>query len=218
MREHSHLSTLMEAYTEYKEVLKGIEESKILITEEDDHDMKEMAREELKSLEERLPTLESNLKMLLIPPDPLEEKNIIMEIRGGTGGDESSLFAADLFRRITIPAEISFIKLASYEGTTSTGVVKEVIGLSENLAGRTVVIVEDIIDTGCTMQKLIESLNACAPESIHVCTLLLKPDKLKVNLDVEYVAMEIPNDFIVGYGLDYDGYGRNLKNIYTVVE
>ena len=130
----------------------------------------------------------------------------------------SFVFAADLFRRITIPAEISFIKLASYEGTTSTGVVKEVIGLSENLAGRTVVIVEDIIDTGCTMQKLIESLNACAPESIHVCTLLLKPDKLKVNLDVEYVAMEIPNDFIVGYGLDYDGYGRNLKNIYTVVE
>ena len=101
MREHSHLSTLMEAYTEYKEVLKGIEESKILITEEDDHDMKEMAREELKSLEERLPTLESNLKMLLIPPDPLEEKNIIMEIRGGTGGDESSLFAADLFRMYT---------------------------------------------------------------------------------------------------------------------
>ena len=101
MREHSHLSTLMEAYTEYKEVLKGIEESKILITEEDDHDMKEMAREELKSLEERLPVLENNLKMLLIPPDPLEEKNIIMEMRGGTGGDESSLFAADLFRMYT---------------------------------------------------------------------------------------------------------------------
>lgn len=130
----------------------------------------------------------------------------------------SFVFAADLFRRITIPAEISFIKLASYEGTTSTGVVKEVIGLSENLAGRTVVIVEDIIDTGCTMQKLIENLNTHAPESIHLCTLLLKPDKLKVKLDVEYVAMEIPNDFIVGYGLDYDGYGRNLKNIYTVVE
>lgn len=130
----------------------------------------------------------------------------------------SFMFAADLFRRITIPAEISFVKLASYEGTASTGVIKEVIGLSENIAGRTVVVVEDIIDTGCTMQKLLENLGTRAPESIHVCTLLLKPEKLKVPLDVQYVALEVPNDFIVGYGLDYDGYGRNLKSIYTVVD
>ncbi len=130
----------------------------------------------------------------------------------------SFMFAADLFRRINIPAEISFVKLASYEGTSSTGVIKEVIGLSEDVTGRTIVIVEDIIDTGCTMQKLLENLGARAPESIHVCTLLLKPEKLKVPLDVEYVALEIPNDFIVGYGLDYDGYGRNLRDIYTVVE
>lgn len=130
----------------------------------------------------------------------------------------SFMFAADLFRRITIPAEISFVKLASYEGTASTGVIKEVIGLSESLAGRTVVIVEDIVDTGCTMQKLVENLGTRSPESIHICTLLLKPEKLKVPLDVEYVALEIPNDFIVGYGLDYDGYGRNLRDIYTVVE
>lgn len=130
----------------------------------------------------------------------------------------SFMFAADLFRRITIPAEISFVKLASYEGTASTGVIKEVIGLSESISGRTVVVVEDIVDTGCTMQKLLENLGTRSPESIHVCTLLLKPEKLKVDLNVEYVALEIPNDFIVGYGLDYDGYGRNLKNIYTVVE
>lgn len=130
----------------------------------------------------------------------------------------SFIFAADLFRRITIPAEISFVKLASYEGTASTGVIKEVIGLSESLAGRTVVVVEDIVDTGCTMQKLLENLGTRSPESIHVCTLLLKPEKLKVPLNVEYVALEIPNDFIVGYGLDYDGYGRNLKDIYTVVD
>ena len=130
----------------------------------------------------------------------------------------SFIFAADLFRRITIPAEISFVKLASYEGTASTGVIKEVIGLSENIAGRTVVIIEDIIDTGCTMAKLVENLGTRAPESIHICSLLLKPEKLKVKLDVEYVALEIPNDFIVGYGLDYDGFGRNLKDIYTVVE
>lgn len=128
----------------------------------------------------------------------------------------SFMFAADLFRRITIPAEISFVKLASYEGTASTGVIKEVIGLSENIAGRTVVIVEDIVDTGCTMSKLVENLGTRAPEAIHICTLLLKPEKLKVNLDIKYVALEIPNDFIVGYGLDYDGYGRNLRDIYTV--
>ena len=130
----------------------------------------------------------------------------------------SFVFAADLFRRINIPSEISFVKLASYEGTASTGVIKEVMGLSENIAGRTVVVVEDIIDTGCTMQKLLENLGTRSPESIHVCTLLLKPEKLKVDLDVKYVALEIPNDFIVGYGLDYDGYGRNLKDIYTVVD
>ncbi|MBQ7967017.1 MAG: hypoxanthine phosphoribosyltransferase [Bacteroidaceae bacterium] len=130
----------------------------------------------------------------------------------------SFMFAADLFRRITIPAEISFVKLASYEGTASTGVIKEVIGLSENITGRPIIIVEDIVDTGCTMRKLIENLGTRLPESIHVCTLLLKPEKLKVALDVEYVALEIPNDFIVGYGLDYDGYGRNLRDIYTVVE
>ena len=130
----------------------------------------------------------------------------------------SFMFAADLFRRITIPAEISFVKLASYEGTASTGVIKEVIGLSESITGRTIVVVEDIIDTGCTMQKLLENLGTRSPEAIHVCTLLLKPEKLKVNLDVKYVALEIPNDFIVGYGLDYDGYRRNLKSIYTVVD
>ena len=130
----------------------------------------------------------------------------------------SFMFAADLFRRITIPAEISFVKLASYEVTASTGVIKEVIGLSENISGRTIVVVEDIVDTGCTMQKLLENLGTRSPESIHVCTLLLKPEKLKVPLNVEYVALEIPNDFIVGYGLDYDGFGRNLKDIYTVVE
>lgn len=130
----------------------------------------------------------------------------------------SFMFAADLFRRISIPAEISFVKLASYEGTASTGVIKEVIGLSEDITGRTVVVVEDIVDTGCTMQRLVENLGTRAPESIHICTLLLKPEKLQVPLDVEYVALEIPNEFIVGYGLDYDGYGRNLEDIYTVVE
>ena len=130
----------------------------------------------------------------------------------------SFMFTADLLKHITIPCEISFVKLASYQGVTSTGVIKEVIGLNEDIAGRTVVIVEDIVDTGLTMQRLLETLGTRNPESIHIASLLVKPEKLKVDLNIEYVAMEIPNDFIVGYGLDYDGFGRNYPDIYTVVD
>lgn len=129
----------------------------------------------------------------------------------------SFMFMADLMKRIDIPCEVSFVKLASYQGAKSTGRVKELIGLNENLEGRTVVIVEDIVDSGLTMQRLVEQLAAHRPGKIHIVTLLLKPDRLMVNLDIEYVAMRIPNDFIVGYGLDYDGLGRNYKDIYTVV-
>ncbi len=128
----------------------------------------------------------------------------------------SFIFAADLMRYITIPCEISFVKLASYQGTTTTGKIKEVVGINEDLAGRTVVIVEDIVDTGHTMKHMLETLGTRSPESLHVCTLLLKPGKLQVPLDIEYVAMEIPNDFIVGYGLDYDQQGRNLRDIYVL--
>lgn len=130
----------------------------------------------------------------------------------------SFVFAADLMRYITIPSEISFVKLASYQGTASTGEVKEVIGINEDLQGRTVVIVEDIVDTGLTMKRMLESLGTRNPESLHICTLLLKPEKLQVPLNIEYAAMEIPNDFIVGYGLDYDQQGRNLRDIYTVMD
>ena len=130
----------------------------------------------------------------------------------------SFVFAADLIRNITIPCEISFVKLASYQGTTSTGKIKEVIGLNEDLTGRTVVIVEDIVDTGLTMKRMIETLGTRHPESIHICSLLVKPDKLQVPLDIEYAAIEIPNDFIVGYGLDYDKQGRQLRDIYTIVD
>lgn len=130
----------------------------------------------------------------------------------------SFIFAADLMRMITIPCEISFVKLASYQGTMSTGKIKEVIGINEDLSGRTVVIVEDIVESGLTMKRMLESLGTRNPASIHICTLLLKPEKLKVDLNIEYAAMEIPNDFIVGYGLDYDQEGRNLRDIYTLVE
>ena len=130
----------------------------------------------------------------------------------------SFVFAADLIRNITIPCEISFVKLASYQGTTSTGKIKEVIGLNEDLTGRTVVIVEDIVDTGFTMKRMIETLGTRHLASIHICSLLVKPDKLQVPLNIEYAAIEIPNDFIVGYGLDYDQQGRQLRDIYTIVD
>ena len=127
MREHSHLTALMEAYDEYKKVLQGIEDSKFIITEEDDQEMKEMAREELRELEEKQPQLEDKIKMLLIPPDPLEEKNIIMEIRAGTGGDESSLFCADLFRMYTRYADMKGWKYEIMDASESeVGGYKEI--------------------------------------------------------------------------------------------
>ncbi|MBQ8467034.1 MAG: hypoxanthine phosphoribosyltransferase [Prevotella sp.] len=128
------------------------------------------------------------------------------------------VFAADLMREVTIPCEISFVKLASYQGTTSTGKVTEVLGVNEDLSGRHIVIIEDIVDTGLTMKRMIESLGTRHPASVDVCALLLKPEKLQVELDIKYVAMEIPNDFIVGYGLDYDQQGRNLRDIFTLIE
>lgn len=130
----------------------------------------------------------------------------------------SFIFAADLMRMITIPCEISFVKLASYQGTMSTGKIKEVFGINEDISGRTVIILEDIVESGLTMKRMIDTLGTRNPESVHICTLLLKPERLKVNLNVEYAAMSIPNDFIVGYGLDYDQQGRNLRDIYTLVE
>lgn len=130
----------------------------------------------------------------------------------------SFIFAADLMREITIPCEISFVKLASYQGVTSTGTVKEVIGINEDLTGRTVIIVEDIVDTGRTMKQMLESLGTRNPASIHICTLFVKPEKLQEKLDIEYAAFSIPNDFIVGYGLDYDQQGRHLKEIYTLCD
>ena len=144
----------------------------------------------------------------------LEGKNpIFLGVLNG-----SFIFAADLMREMTIPCEISFVKLASYQGTTSTGKVKEVFGINENLSGRTVVIVEDIVESGRTMRQMIESLGTRNPESVRICTLFFKPEKLKEDLNLDYVAFRIPDDFIVGYGLDYDGLGRELKDVYTIVE
>lgn len=130
----------------------------------------------------------------------------------------SFIFAADLLREVNIPCEISFIKLASYQGTRSTGEIREVIGLNTDITGRDIVVVEDIIDSGLTMAHMLETLEKQNPASISVCALLVKPDALKVEIPIRYRCMDIPNDFIVGYGLDYDGFGRNTKDIYTLIK
>lgn len=130
----------------------------------------------------------------------------------------SFMFASDLMKEITVPCNISFVKMASYEGTTTTGKIREIIGINESLEGRHVIIVEDIVDTGYTMKRAVETLGTRNPASVQICTLLSKPANLKVDLDLKYVALDIPNDFIVGYGLDYDGFGRNYRDIYQIVE
>lgn len=129
----------------------------------------------------------------------------------------SFMFAADLFKKIDMPCEISFMKLSSYQGMETSNTVKTLIGLNEEIKGRKVVIVEDIIDTGITIENLIEQIKIYEPEDIKIATLLFKPNAFQKDFKIDYIGIEIPNDFIVGYGLDYDGFGRNLADIYKVV-
>ena len=128
------------------------------------------------------------------------------------------MFAADLVRHLTFDHEIQFAKFSSYQGMETTGKVKELIGLSIDINDRDVIIVEDIIDTGTTMYTLLPLLQEKGAKSVEIASLLMKPGKLQVPLNIKYCAMEIPNEFIVGYGLDYDGHGRNYKSIYVVKE
>lgn len=128
----------------------------------------------------------------------------------------SFVFAADLLKEISIPCEISFIKLSSYQNTQSTGTVKELLGLTEDITGRHVVILEDIVDTGHTVSVLLAKLRERNTASIEIACLLLKPDCLQHPLQLKYTALAIPNDFVVGYGLDYNGLGRNLRHIYKL--
>ncbi len=126
------------------------------------------------------------------------------------------MFAADLMRHVSIPCELAFIRLASYRGEHTSGKVREILGLEENIQGRDVVVLEDVVDTGITLEALLASLRGKGARSVRVAAFLLKQDALQRDVTVDYVGMNIPNDFIVGYGLDYDGYGRNLKDIYKV--
>ena len=130
----------------------------------------------------------------------------------------SFMFASDLLKNISTECDISFIKVASYTGVSSGGTVHELIGLTEVIEGRDVIILEDIVDTGHTVERVCQLINERHPSSLKIATLLYKPGAYKKDIPVDYTAFEIPNDFIIGFGLDYDGLGRNLKDIYTLVE
>jgi len=126
------------------------------------------------------------------------------------------MFASDLMKKINFPAQITFLKLASYQGTSSSGNVKRLIGINEDIAGKTVIILEDIIDSGITMESIIKQLKGYEPAEIKIATFLFKPDAFERNFKIDYIGISIPNDFIVGYGLDYNGFGRNYEDIYTL--
>lgn len=164
---------------------------------------------------------------LYLPSEKIQEaiKRVAQTINSELGKEDvvflavlngSFLFAADLYRRIEFNSIISFIKLASYQGTQSVGNVKNLIGINEDLQNKTVIILEDIIDTGHTIKKIIELLAPYQPKNIKIATLLFKPGAYTGSDKIDYIGIEIPNDFIVGYGLDYEGYGRNLEDIYQI--
>ena len=126
----------------------------------------------------------------------------------------SFMFASDLLKEISISNELTFMKVASYEGDKSTGHVNEIIGLDENVSGRDIIVVEDIVDTGITAKFLLEKIQALGPKSIEIVSLLTKPTMLQVDINVKYAGIEIPPKFVVGYGMDYNGFGRSLNEIY----
>ena len=148
-----------------------------------------------------------------INKDHKNENPIFMGILNG-----SFMFASDLYKDITLDSQITFLKLASYQGTSTTGKIKRLIGINEDIKDKTVIIIEDIVDTGNTLDSIIKQLRGYEPKEIKLVTLLYKPEAYTKDFTIDYKCFDIPNDFIVGYGLDYDGYGRNLRHIYKIVE
>ncbi len=128
------------------------------------------------------------------------------------------MFASDLFKQVAIQCEISFVKISSYDGLQSSGELNQLIGLKEDLSGRDLIIVEDIVDSGKTMQGIIHHLRERGPASIKIASLLFKPEALKVPLHLDFVGFRVPDEFLLGYGLDYNGRGRNLRDIYKIVK
>ncbi len=160
------------------------------------------------TLQERIKTLAQEINKDYAGKNPL----LIGVLNG------SFMFVADLFKSIDIECEITFIRVSSYQSTESTGKVKQILGLKEEIQNRDIIIVEDIVDTGMTMQEILGQLASQQPASIKIMTMLFKPEALKVPLKLDYVGFEIENKFVVGYGLDYDGFGRNLDAIYVLKE
>ena len=154
-----------------------------------------------------------------------EVESLANEINNDFKGEEvifisvlngSFMFSSDMLKNITLECEISFVKMRSYQGTESTGTVDELIGLGTNLQNKTIIILEDIVDSGLTIDKIIALLSAQSPKNIKICTLLYKPDAFKGSNKPNYVGFSIPNAFVVGYGLDYNEKGRNLDAIYQI--
>ncbi|MCC7332107.1 MAG: hypoxanthine phosphoribosyltransferase [Flavobacteriales bacterium] len=172
---------------------------------------------QLKDLQFKPFISESELQQLIkktaeeINSDFADKKPLFLGVLNG-----SFMFLGDLMKHVSIECEVSFVKLASYEGINSTGNINQLIGLSENIEGKEVIVVEDIVDTGNTLEKLLQILHDKKPKSIKIATLLFKPEQYKKSHKIDYVAKEIPNKFVVGYGLDYDGLGRNLSSIYVL--
>jgi hypoxanthine phosphoribosyltransferase len=129
----------------------------------------------------------------------------------------SFIFAADLYRKIDLDSGISFLKLASYKGTSTSGEVKELIGWNEGIEGKNVVVLEDIIDTGETIGRIIDELTIRKAGDIKIAVMLFKPEAYKKSIDIDYIGFKIPDKFVIGYGLDFNGYGRNLPSIYTLI-
>lgn len=128
----------------------------------------------------------------------------------------SFMFTADLLKKLEFPCELSFIRVSSYNGTESSRKMKELIGLTENPEGRHIILLEDIVDTGLTISALVNQLNARNPASLSICSLLVKPDRHETEVDITYKGFVIPDRFVVGYGMDLDGLGRNLPHIYQL--
>ncbi len=166
---------------------------------------------------------------LFIPPEKIqaEVQNIADRINADLKNEDvvfigilngAFMFASDLLRKVSFNAQVSFVKLTSYQGTESTGKVRRLIGINEVLKDKTVVIIEDIIDSGTTIESIVDQLKGFRPRQIYIATLLLKPEFYSRDLRIDYVGFEIPRDFVVGYGLDYQGYGRNLRGLYKIEE
>ncbi|MBN8822896.1 MULTISPECIES: hypoxanthine phosphoribosyltransferase [unclassified Spirosoma] len=155
------------------------------------------------SIQSRIQELASQINQ-----DYADKKPLLVVILNG-----AFLFAADLMKNLTIPCEITFLRVSSYKGTSSTGQLKEILGLTEPIANRDLIVIEDIVDTGRTLNDICEQLRAFQPSSLTIATLLFKPEALLKPMKLDYVGFEIENRFVLGYGLDYDGLGRNSADI-----